>query len=128
MDKLVIGGRGVYRTQLHVHGTASHSGGNKPSPNAIDKAAHLIRELGAAELSDGTSEDFPLPGKVTVTAIEGGQGYSVTPDLCTLNIDIRTTPRTSGSMLLPARGSEQVLIENGTKLCRYDSPLLRKIG
>ncbi|MGH3927299.1 MAG: M20/M25/M40 family metallo-hydrolase, partial [Pseudonocardiaceae bacterium] len=35
---------------------------------------------------------FPLPGKVTVTAVQGGQGYSVTPDLCTLNIDIRTTP------------------------------------
>ncbi len=92
MDKLVIGGRGVYRTQLHIHGIASHSGGSRSSPNAIDKAAHLIRELEAAELPDGASEDFPLPGKVTVTAIEGGQGYSVTPDLCTLNIDVRTTP------------------------------------
>lgn len=92
MDKLVIGGRGVHRAQLHVHGTASHSGASKPSPNAIDKAAHLIRELAAAELPDGASEQFPLPGKVTVTAVQGGQGYSVTPDLCTLNIDIRTTP------------------------------------
>ncbi|MGH3853650.1 MAG: M20 family metallopeptidase [Pseudonocardiaceae bacterium] len=92
MDKLVIGGRGVHRAQLHVHGTASHSGASKPSPNAIDKAAHLIRELTATELPDGASEEFPLPGKITVTAIHGGQGYSVTPDLCTLNIDIRTTP------------------------------------
>jgi succinyl-diaminopimelate desuccinylase len=24
--------------------------------------------------------------------MEGGEGYSVTPDLCTLNVDIRTTP------------------------------------
>ncbi|MGH3829564.1 MAG: M20 family metallopeptidase [Pseudonocardiaceae bacterium] len=92
MDKLVIGGRGVHRAQLHVHGTASHSGASKPSPNAIDKAAHLIRELTATELPNGASEEFPLPGKITVTAIHGGQGYSVTPDLCTLNIDIRTTP------------------------------------
>lgn len=92
MDKLVIGGRGVHRAQLHVHGIASHSGGSKPSPNAIEKATHLVSELAAAELPDGASEDFPLPGKVTVTAIEGGQGYSVTPDLCILNIDIRTTP------------------------------------
>ena len=102
MDKLVIGGRGVYRTQLHVHGIASHSGGSRSSQNAIDKAAHLIRELAAAELPDGAS-DFPLPGKVTVTAIDGGQGYSVTPDLCTLNIDIRTTPTfddTAASALL----------------------------
>jgi succinyl-diaminopimelate desuccinylase len=29
---------------------------------------------------------------VSVTAIEGGQGYTVTPDLCTLNVDIRTIP------------------------------------
>ncbi|MGH3795020.1 MAG: M20 family metallopeptidase [Pseudonocardiaceae bacterium] len=92
MDKLVIGGRGVYRVQLHVHGTASHSGGSKPSPNAIEKAAHLIRELMTTTRPDGASEAFPLPGKVTVTAIQGGQAYSVTPDLCTLNIDIRTTP------------------------------------
>jgi succinyl-diaminopimelate desuccinylase len=92
MDKLVIGGRGVYRAQLHVHGIASHSGGSRSSPNAIDKAAHLIRELATADLPDGASKDFPLPGKVTVTAIDGGQGYSVTPDLCTVNIDIRTTP------------------------------------
>ncbi|MGH3549084.1 MAG: peptidase dimerization domain-containing protein, partial [Pseudonocardiaceae bacterium] len=92
MDKLVIGGRCVYRAQLHVHGTASHSGGSKPSPNAIDKAAHLVREIATTELPDGASDDFPLPGRVTVTAVQGGQGYSVTPDLCTLNIDIRTTP------------------------------------
>jgi succinyl-diaminopimelate desuccinylase len=90
-DKLVIGGRGVHRTQLHVHGVSSHSGGSKTTPGAIDKAAHLIHELRAAELP-APEGDFPLPGKLTVTAITAGQGYSVTPDLCTLNIDIRTTP------------------------------------
>lgn len=92
MDKLVIGGRGVYRAKLHVHGTASHSGGSKTTPSAIEKAAHLIRAVSTAELPDGNSAEFPLPGKATVTAISGGEGYSVTPDLCTLNIDIRTTP------------------------------------
>ncbi len=92
MDKLVVGGRGVHRAKLHVHGVASHSGGSKTTPSAIEKAAHLIRMLSTAELPDGTSPEFPLPGKLTVTAIEGGKGYSVTPDLCTLNVDIRTTP------------------------------------
>jgi hypothetical protein len=28
----VIGGRGVHRTRLHVHGVASHSGGSKTTP------------------------------------------------------------------------------------------------
>ena len=43
-------------------------------------------------MPDRRSADFPLAGKLTVTAVSGGEGYSVTPDLCTLNIDIRTTP------------------------------------
>ncbi|MGI8646692.1 MAG: M20 family metallopeptidase [Mycobacteriales bacterium] len=92
MDTLVIGGRGIYRLQLHVHGTSSHSGGSKPTPNAIVKAAYLIRKLSGLKLPGEISEAFPLPGKLTATAISGGQGYSVTPDLCTINIDIRTTP------------------------------------
>lgn len=92
MDKLVVGGRGVHRVQLHVHGTSSHSGGSKPTRNAIEKAAHLVRELTAAELPAGAGADFPLPGKMSVTVIEGGHGYSVIPDLCTLNVDVRTTP------------------------------------
>lgn len=92
MDKLVIGGRGVHRTKLHVHGVASHSGGSQSTPNAIDKAAHLIQQLSTVEITDGASTEFPLPGKLTVTAIQGGEGYSLTPDLCTINVDIRTTP------------------------------------
>lgn len=92
MDKLVVGGRGIHRAKLHVHGVASHSGGSKTTPSAIEKAAHLIRVLSTAELPDGASPEFPLTGKLTVTAIHGGEGYSVTPDLCTLNVDIRTTP------------------------------------
>lgn len=92
MDKLVVGGRGVHRAKLHVHGVASHSGGSKTTPSAIEKAAHLVRVLSAAELPAGASDEFPLHGKLTVTAVAGGEGYSVTPDLCTLNVDIRTTP------------------------------------
>ncbi|MGI9063442.1 MAG: peptidase dimerization domain-containing protein [Pseudonocardiaceae bacterium] len=66
--------------------------GSTPTPNAIEKAAHLTRALSALELPDGATDGFPLPGKLTVTAITGGHGYSVTPDLCTINVDIRTTP------------------------------------
>lgn len=92
LDKLVVGGRGVHRAKLHVHGVASHSGSSKTTPNAIEKAAHLIRVLSSADLTNGASDEFPLPAKLTVTAMTGGQGYSVTPDLCTLNVDVRTTP------------------------------------
>jgi hypothetical protein len=43
-----------------------------------------------AELPDGTSPESPVPGKPTVTVVHGGEGFSVTADLCTLNVDIRT--------------------------------------
>jgi succinyl-diaminopimelate desuccinylase len=90
--QLVIGGRGVHRARLLVHGVASHSGGRKTTPSAIEKAAQLVGALSAADLPGPAGPGFPLSAKLTVTAIEGGQGYSVTPDLCALNIDIRITP------------------------------------
>lgn len=109
MDKLVVGGRGVHRAKLHVHGVASHSGGSKTTPSAIEKAANLVRVLSTAELPDGAGPGFPLTGKLTVTAMEGGQGFSVTPDLCTLNVDIRTTPTFDGDAA--ARLLEQLVAE-----------------
>ena len=90
MDKLVVvGGRGVHRAKLHVHGIASHSGSSKTTPSAIEKAADLVRTLTTAELPAGATAEFPLPGKLTVTAMTGGEGYSVTPDLCSLNVQSR---------------------------------------
>ncbi|MEU1882735.1 M20/M25/M40 family metallo-hydrolase [Streptosporangium sp. NPDC020072] len=91
-DHVVIGGRGVLRARLHVYGVAGHSGGSKPTPNAIAKAAALIGALGDAELPETAGDDFPLPARLTVTAITGGEGYSTVPDLCTLNVDVRLTP------------------------------------
>ncbi|WP_239159704.1 M20 family metallopeptidase [Winogradskya humida] len=90
VTKLVVGGRGVHRVQLYVHGVSSHSGGRHRTPNAIAKAAQLVQAL-TGERLEGTDERFPMGPAITVTAIDGGQGYSVTPDLCTVNVDIRTT-------------------------------------
>ncbi|MGH4018231.1 MAG: peptidase dimerization domain-containing protein [Pseudonocardiaceae bacterium] len=84
---------------------ASHSGGSTTTSNAIEKTAHLIRVLSTAELPDGATPEFPLPGKLTVTAIQGGQSYSITPDLCTLNVDTRTTPRIRRPGRQPAAGT-----------------------
>ncbi|MFC8845386.1 MULTISPECIES: M20 family metallopeptidase [unclassified Micromonospora] len=90
-DHIVVGGRGVLRARLHVHGVSSHSGARRPTPNAIAKAAALIQHLEAVALP-GTVAGFPLSPKLTVTAVSGGEGYSVVPDLCTLNVDVRLTP------------------------------------
>ncbi|RJQ75701.1 M20 family peptidase [Pseudonocardiaceae bacterium YIM PH 21723] len=96
LDHLVTGGRGVFRATVTVHGIASHSGGSASTPNAVEKAAHLIRVLSTADLPDNAGEEFPLPGKLTVTSIRGGEGFSTTPDVCAMNVDIRTTPALTG--------------------------------
>ncbi|SDO93189.1 M20 family metallopeptidase [Actinacidiphila guanduensis] len=93
LDEVVVGGRGLWRASLAVHAPAGHSGAGRTVVGAISRAAHLVRLLDAADLpgADGTS-GFPLPPKLSVTSFHGGQGFSVTPDRCDLNIDIRTTP------------------------------------
>lgn len=92
LDHLVTGGRGVLRARVHVHGVAGHSGSTRTGAGAITKAAHLIRNLDEAPLPGPPGPQFPLPAKLTVTAISSGRGYSMVPDLCTVNVDIRLTP------------------------------------
>ena len=92
LDHVVTGGRGVLRARVHVHGIAGHSGSSRTGAGAIAKAAHLIRELHEMPLPGPAGPEFPLPAKLTVTAVSGGEGYSMVPDLCTFNVDIRLTP------------------------------------
>jgi succinyl-diaminopimelate desuccinylase len=91
-EHLVTGGRGVLRARLGIHGVASHSGGRAVTPNAITKAAELVSALTSTVLPATAGPDFPLPARLTVTEIAGGQGYSAVPDLCTVNVDLRLTP------------------------------------
>ncbi|MEU7161433.1 M20/M25/M40 family metallo-hydrolase [Streptomyces chrestomyceticus] len=94
LDEVVVGGRGLWRATIAVHAPSGHSGSSKTVVGAISRAAHLVRLLDSAELPgvDGGSSQFPLPPKLSVTSIHGGQGFSVTPDRCELNVDVRTTP------------------------------------
>ncbi|MEU8540880.1 M20/M25/M40 family metallo-hydrolase [Streptomyces sp. NPDC048717] len=93
LDEVVVGGRGLWRARVRVHGDSGHSGSSRPTVGAISRAVHLVQALDTAPLpalADGAP--FPLPPKLSVTAFHGGEGFSVVPDLCTLNIDVRLTP------------------------------------
>lgn len=92
LDHVITGGRGVLRARVHVRGVAGHSGSGHGSLGAIAKAANLIRALHEVPLPGPAGPQFPLPPRLTVTAISGGDGYSTVPDLCTVNVDIRLTP------------------------------------
>lgn len=89
------GARGFWRARIEVYGTARHSGSAAPEApsNAAVKLAALVQLLAAVKLPpapDGA--DFPLPPALTVTALSGGAGFSMVPDACALNLDIRLTP------------------------------------
>ena len=93
-DKIVVGSRGFLRATLHVAGESAHSGSRHPvTANAVTRAARLVACLDRAPLPSGDDRDFPLPPKVTVTGIEGGEGFSIVPDQCTVAVDVRLTPR-----------------------------------
>ena len=113
LDHVVTGGRGVLRARMHIHGVAGHSGGSKAAPGAIAKAAALISELCSAQLPGPAGPHFPLPTRLTVTAISGGEGYSTVPDLCTFNVDVRLTPALDDTAALALLRSSAAVVDAG---------------
>jgi succinyl-diaminopimelate desuccinylase len=92
-DRLVIGSRGFFRATIAVHGIASHSGARRTSgANAVERAARLVGMLASEPLPDGTGTEFGLSPRLTVTAISGGEGFSIVPDRSTISVDVRLTP------------------------------------
>jgi succinyl-diaminopimelate desuccinylase len=92
MDELVIGGRGFLRVNLIVRGEAGHTGSDRiVTGNAIEHAAELVRALATRRVPGPTDAALGIAPKVTVTAIAGGQGYSIIPDVCTVSVDVRLT-------------------------------------
>lgn len=94
LDEVVVGGRGLWRAVIAVHAPAGHSGASRMVVSAISRAARLVQLLEEADLpaAPGGGSGFPLSAKLSVTAIRGGEGFSVTADRCELNVDVRTTP------------------------------------
>ncbi|WP_329467239.1 peptidase dimerization domain-containing protein [Streptomyces sp. NBC_01431] len=94
MDDAVVGGRGLWRATLTVSADSGHSGSSRSVLGAVSRAARLVQFLGMADLPGAPAADaaFGLPPKLSLTAIHGGEGFSVAADRCDLNVDVRTTP------------------------------------
>lgn len=94
--RIVVGSRGFYRAAVTLHGQASHSGSRRAQgTNAINKAAELVLQIEKKPPSPTTEprdDSFPVGPQATVTKIRGGVGFSIVPDKCDLNVDIRLTP------------------------------------
>src|SRR5262249_4173146 len=94
-DRIGVGARGFWRARLQVAGASAHSGSSQDrGTNAIAKASRLAAWLAEVQeaLSQDTTEDFPLPPKLTVTGICGGGDFSLVPDSCEVDLDVRLTP------------------------------------
>ena len=91
-DRLVTGARGFLRARLTVHGIGAHSGASSTrGVNAIERARVLLERLAAAPLT-AVDAIFPLPPKLTATAIRGGGSFALVPDRCELELDLRLIP------------------------------------
>lgn len=110
-EEVVIGGRGVFRARLHVHGTAGHSGSSKPSPaNATSRAARLVTLLENQPLPAPAPAGFPQPPKLTVTEFHGGEGFTAVPDHAVIGIDIRLTD------VLGVNAAEEIIRKTAAQL------------
>lgn len=94
-DRIGIGARGFWRATVHISGASAHSGSSiDRGTNAIAKATQLVAVLAELqrEIIHAASEAFPLSPKFTVTGIRGGGEFSLIPDSCELDVDVRLTP------------------------------------
>ncbi len=91
-DGIVAGSRGFLRARLRFSGVAAHSGdAERRGVNALTKAAAFALRLAAPIFPDVRDDAFPFGPAATVTRIEGGEGFSVVPDLAVCHVDIRLT-------------------------------------
>jgi len=113
LAEVVVGGRGSWRALVHVHGTAAHSGSSSNpdrAGNAVVRAARLVQFLSATGLPPAAEDGFPLPGRLTVTQISGGQGFSTVPDHAVVGVDARLTD------VFDAAAAEKLLTEAAADL------------
>jgi len=117
-EEVVVGGRGVFRARLHVHGSSGHSGSSKPpAANAVNRAARLVIHLEDADLPKQITGGFPLAPKLTVTEIHGGEGLTAVPDHTAVGVDIRLTDA------LDAAAAEKLLSTAAAHLdARFPAP------
>jgi len=92
-DSIRIGARGFYRAEIAVRGRMVHSGASRDKGlNAAVLGSDLAVRIADAALPDDAREPFTMGPRIEVTGIRAGVGYSVVPDLCRINVDMRLTP------------------------------------
>lgn len=108
---LGIGQKGCIWLELEVRGKTSHGAYPEEGCNAVTCAYEAVERLGGWI----RCHDHPVLGRATaqITEIQGGIQPNMTPDLCTVLMDIRTVPGLTYESIL--RRLETVFMEISRK-------------
>jgi acetylornithine deacetylase len=89
---IAVAHHGRRGSTLTAGGTAAHASEPEAGANAIYRACDavdIVRDLSAPET---TVLERRVQGSIAVTEIEGGSGWNVIPEACSVTIDERTVP------------------------------------
>ena len=89
---IAVAHRGRRGSTLTASGAAAHASEPEAGANAVYRACDavdIVRDLPAPET---TVLGHQVAGSVAVTGIEGGSGWNVIPEACSVTIDERTVP------------------------------------
>jgi len=89
---VAVAHKGRRGATLHAEGAAAHASEPEAGENAIYRATEAISLLRTLTAPETTVLGTDLSGSVVVTEIEGGSGWNVVPERCTVTVDERTVP------------------------------------
>lgn len=94
-QQIIIGHRGIVGLRIITKGEAGHASGRWRYTSAIDKMLKvqaLLQELEKEWLVSKTQPPFEPPS-IAQTMIQGGTGFNVMADTCTLTCDVKYLPK-----------------------------------
>ncbi|MNO57961.1 putative succinyl-diaminopimelate desuccinylase [compost metagenome] len=124
-SKVVIGHKGALWLRIVVMGKNSHGSMPELGVNAIENMMEIVACLKAMEKKWKATDPILGSNSLAITRIHGGVQTNITPDLCEIEVDIRTVPPIRHSELLQKIEFElEVLRERVPNLTYTVTPIL----
>lgn len=89
---VAVAHKGRRASTITAAGKTAHASEPERGVNAIYRAGRALDWIEACEPPRTTVLGHELSGSVVATEIEGGSGWNVIPDSCTITVDERTVP------------------------------------
>ncbi|PSQ32486.1 peptidase M20 [Halobacteriales archaeon QS_9_70_65] len=89
---VAVAHKGRRAVTVEAEGEAAHASEPEAGANAIYRATEAVDLVRAADAPRTEVLGHDLAGSVVVTEIDGGDGWNVVPERCTVTVDERTVP------------------------------------